>query len=203
MLACNGEHSGVPGSTTACTGPQDPASSRQPDVLCPDCSGYNSPASLFPLPARPQLKNTTAALPCAAPASWGTGSGHAPFLPIRRCCQHQHPLGELPGSWRRAGTSPGFCTRTAQLPWLLQHLRPPAYQCFCFHHPAEDEGPKNHKDLRAGMGQAPAAVSGSHQGAVIISPTICLSFPIRTAPGRQPEGATSFVTSQWVLLQVL
>lgn len=53
------------------------------------------------------------------------------------------------------------------------------------------------------MGQAPAAVSGAHQRVATISPTICLSFPICTALGRWPEGATSFTTSQWVLVQVL
>lgn len=75
------ENSGVPGLAKACTELQDLASSRHPHVLHSDCSGYNSPASLFLLPVRLSLKNATAALPDAASASQGTGSGHAPCLP--------------------------------------------------------------------------------------------------------------------------
>lgn len=86
--------SGVPGFATACTGLRDLASSRHPDVHRPDYSGYNSPASLFLLPVRLLLKNATAALPGAAPASQGTGSGHAPFLPTYWRCLHKHPPGK-------------------------------------------------------------------------------------------------------------
>lgn len=73
---------------------RDLASSRHPDVLRPDCSGYNSPASLFLLPVRLPLKNATAAPLGAASASQGTGSGHTPFLPTYWHCLYKHSPGK-------------------------------------------------------------------------------------------------------------
>lgn len=142
----------------ACTGLQDLASSRHPDVLHPDCSGYNSSASLFLLLVWLSLKKATAALPDAASASQGMGSGHAPFLPTY--C-----------SWQRSGTSPGFSNSSPQAA---------AAPVGTF---APQEKTKDRK-ITGTSGQkwsgAPAAVLGSHQGAVAISPAICLSFPIST-----------------------
>lgn len=106
---------------TAYTGLQDLASSRHPDVLRPDYSAYDSPASLFPLPARPRLKNATAALPAAAPTSQGTGSRHAPFLPIHPACTNTL-LANRPSSWQAAGAFPAFSSSTPHAAALLPSL---------------------------------------------------------------------------------
>lgn len=145
---------------TAYTGLQDLASSRHPDVLRPDYSVSDSPASLFPLPARSQLKNATAALPAAVPTSQGTGSGHAPFLSIHPAFTNTL-LANCPSSWQAAGAFPAFSSSSphavALLPSLPAFLFPssPTRRCSI---------PKKYRNFWAGAGELQLLPQGLIKG---------------------------------------
>lgn len=148
-LVCDGELSG---SATACTGLQDLASSWHPDVLHPDRSGYNSPASLFLLPVSLLLKK------CYCSPDWCCPSfrGHrqrARTLPaylwvaMGAACTNTF-LANHPASWQRSGASPGFSNSSLHAAALL-----PCLSTFAFittQQKMTDQ--KNHRNLMAGIG---------------------------------------------------